>query len=281
MIPPSHDERAVVTTLYTESYVTGVLTLKQSLQAVNVSARTILLYIPGRLSDNSLCRLGASGWELYPIERIPPPDSGRGVYHRFLDQYTKLHIWGLDKIGIKTVVYLDGDTIVRNNFDELWTMPFKFAAVPDIYGDKRGFTINFNAGVMVLRTSSTVLVDMLSKIGTARYHRKEAEQGFLNLYFGAQAVRLPYIYNANLAIKLRNEEMWQSIMRDVRIVHYTLIKPFIEESDGVAMDSTAYEKLTKDSLREKKSRNDRFWNAELSWWEENYDNITAHTGVCF
>ncbi|KAH8111456.1 nucleotide-diphospho-sugar transferase [Phellopilus nigrolimitatus] len=244
---PSPDERAVVTTLYTESYTGGVLTLAQSLKAVNTSARLVLLYFPERISSWTQCRLRSVGWELYPIPRIPPPDGGRGVFYRFLDQYSKLQIWGLDKIGIKSY------TLVRRNFDELWALPFTFAAVPDIYGDNRGFTLSFNAGVMFLRTSSEALADMLDKICTAAYKHKDAEQGFLNTYFAVHVVRLPYIYNANLALKRRNADIWHAIEKDMRIVHYTLVKPFYED--------------------ERKRLDGGLWMDEMGWWEASWREL--------
>ncbi|KAL5488293.1 hypothetical protein ACEPAI_6401 [Sanghuangporus weigelae] len=226
---PSPNERAVVTTLFSESYSSAAVILGHSLGTSQISARRMLLYFPERISPRTVCWLREVGWELHPIERIAPPDGGRGVFHRFVDNYSKLQIWTLDKIGIKSVVYLDADILVRSNFNELWSLPFEFAAVPDVYRDKRGFASTFNAGMMFLRTSSAVFADMLSKIESDGYRHNEAEQGLLNMYFAAQVVLLPYIYNANLMIKQRNPVLWQAIKNDTRILHYTLLKPFIEE----------------------------------------------------
>lgn len=278
---PAADERAVVTSLYSEAYTTGVLTLGQSLKDVNTTARRILLYLPHRITPRSLCRLQANGWELQPVERIPPPDAGRGVYHRFLDQYTKLHVWGLDKAGIKAVVYIDGDTLVRANFDELWQLPFNLAAVGDIYGDKRGFTLSFNAGVMFLRTSSAVRDDMLSKIGTANYKHDDAEQGFLNLYFGTQVARLPYIYNANLAIKRKDSAIWASMMPHARIVHYTLVKPFLDDDEAASVDPRDYDVETRLGLERKKAMTGGLWRDEMAWWESAWQDMNAELeGKC-
>ena len=260
-----------MTTLYTESYINGVLTLAHTLRAVNTTSRFILLYIPGRLSPSALCRLSSVGWELRQVPRIEPPDNGRGVFHRFLDQYTKLHIWGLDSIGIKSAVYLDGDTIALRNFDELWDLPFNFAAVPDMYGDKRGFTLSFNAGVLFLRPSTDTLNDMLLKIGTADYSHKDAEQGFLNHYFGQQVVRLPYVYNGNLAIKRLNPSFWEGMRKELRIVHYTLVKPFPELPSEIPSERELKQLAT---LEEKKKEDDGFWADEIRWWEDAWTSLT-------
>ncbi|KAF8469902.1 nucleotide-diphospho-sugar transferase, partial [Gautieria morchelliformis] len=191
-----------------------------------MNMRRILVYIPGSVSAGSLCLATAAGWTVHPVSRIAPPHHGKGVNRLYLDQYTKLNIWTLDSIGIKSLVYVDADTLVRRNFVELFTLPYNFAAVPDIYRDHPGFTVEFNAGVLFLRTSTAVFEDMLSKIGTARFPPSMAEQAFLNAYFGLQAMRLPYAYNANIAIKWRSPALWKAMVPDVCIVHYTLDKPF-------------------------------------------------------
>ncbi len=122
------------------------------------------------------------------MARIPPPRGGKGVHRHFLDQYTKLTLWTLDKIGIKSLIYLDADTLVRKNIDELFLSPWNFAAVPDIYLDSRGFTLGFNAGVMFVRTSSDVFQSIVDQIGSAKNRSEYAEQSFLNHYYGAEAV---------------------------------------------------------------------------------------------
>lgn len=252
---PSPHERAVVTTLYSESFVNATLVLGRSLQDAQIAARRIVLYFPERVSERSLCQLRATGWELRTIARIEPPNGGKGIHSRFVDQYSKLRLWSLDTIGIKSVVYLDGDTLVKQNFDELWALPYEFAAVPDVYSDGRGFALSFNAGMLYLRTSSAIFNDMLEKMHSSAYRRLDAEQGFLNMYFATQVLRLPYIYNANLVIKQRSPAVWQAIERDICVVHYTMMKPFIEDNRREAIGG--------------------LWEAELKQWDAVWQNVTG------
>ena len=220
------EERAVVSSLYTDSYVFPLAVLGHTLKRHHINARRVLIYLPDRISNRTLCFVQAAGWELHPVEFIPPPQGGKGIHYTFVDQYTKLNIWTLDQIGIKTGVYLDADTIVRGNFDEIWNLPFEFGAVPDVYVDKPGFTPGFNAGVLLFHPSTKVFEDMVSKLETTKFRLKDAEQSYLNHYFGAEAVRLPYAYGGNLALRERSPEMWEGIQADMRIIHYTINKPF-------------------------------------------------------
>ena len=220
------NSRAVVTALYNDLFTFPAAALGHSLQKAETSARRILFHIPGRLSNRALCIVRVAGWEPLAVELIPPPHNGAGIGHRFGDQYTKLHLWSLDTVlGVQRVVYLDADTLVRRNFDELFDLPFPFAAVSDVYGDS-GFKLQFNAAVLALHPNSTTFENMLARIADARFNPQEAEQAFMNVYFGADAVHLPYMYNANLAIRERSPALWDALLDEMRVIHYTVPKPF-------------------------------------------------------
>lgn len=254
-----------------------------SVRTANVSARLLLPYLENRVSAQALCIARAGGWEPIPVPFIPPPHGGKGIHHRFYDQYTKLNIWALDKRGIERAVYLDADTIVRRNFDELFESPFNFAAVPDAYIDARGFPINFNAGVLAFRPSSAVLDVMKEKISSANFPLKQAEQSFLNLFFATNVVRLPYAYNANLSIKKRSPAMWEGLKHEMRIVHYTMTKPFLDDSPGLPKILT--EKMTRKAIERSATRNDGEYAEEVGWWAKAFDRMMEEKGtelqVCY
>ncbi|TFK87575.1 glycosyltransferase family 8 protein [Polyporus arcularius HHB13444] len=224
--PPNPRDNAVVTGLYTDAFATAVATLGHTLNVANSSASRLLFYLPDKISKRALCIASVSGWDPIPIERIAPPFSG--VHRHFLDQYSKLHLWTLDQRGYESVVYVDADALVRRNFDELFRLPFTFGAVPDVYTTAQGYVTSFNAGVMFLRPDTELYNDMVAKIATARYPAEQAEQAFLNLYFGAEVLRLPYAYNANLAIKKRTPALWDALQDEMRIMHFTMAKPFLQ-----------------------------------------------------
>ncbi len=217
-------ENAIVTSMYNDAFAVPIVTLGHSLNRVKSKARRIVFYLPGRVSERALCIATASGFEPYAVERIAAP--GDGVHGHFADQFTKLSIWKFHELGVKAVVYLDADILVRRNFDELFALPFNFAAVPDIYVGEPGFTIGFNAGVLFVRTSATVFHDLVSQINTAHYRHWEAEQAYLNVFYGPDVARLPYIYGGNQAIKKRNPELWEALQPELRLIHYSLVKPF-------------------------------------------------------
>ena len=228
-LPVSNQTKAVVTTLYSDAYAPAVATLGHSLRRANTSAQMIVLYFPEKIHPDSLCLATSTGFIPHAVNRIAPPHNGAGVNPNFIDQYTKLTLWTMDKMGIDSIVYLDADTLVIHNFDELFAMPYTFGAVPDVFGD-RGFILEFNAGVLFVRPDSRVFNAMMEVLPTARFRAEWAEQAFLNQFFSSSAVRLPYIYNGNLAYKSRSPNMWAGIRDHLRVIHYTLYKPFLGKS---------------------------------------------------
>ncbi|CAL1711420.1 unnamed protein product [Somion occarium] len=259
---------AVVTTLYDDTFAPAVATLGHSLQQVNTSARLIVLYLPSQVSPRALCIATASGFEPHPVERIAPPHDGQGVYIHFLDQFTKLRLWTLDQVGIQSLVYLDADTLVKKNFDELFGLPFNFAAVPDVFYNYRGYTLAFNAGMLFVRPSSALFTRMLKQLPYARFPPVDAEQSFLNHYFGIEAVRLPYAYNANLAIKRRTPEVWQGGWDEFRVVHFTLVKPFL----GKRYAAVRWDDLEAHVRKVAGWEGGRFRN-ETMWWGETFKGM--------
>ncbi|KAJ6578950.1 nucleotide-diphospho-sugar transferase [Mycena sp. CBHHK59/15] len=246
----SPSRHAVVSSLYSDGFAIAVAVVGHSTRRANVTARLMLPYLEGQVSETALCITRVLGWETYA------------------DQYTKLNIWALDKQDIDSAVYLDADTLVRRNFDELFDSPFGFAAVPDVYGagDPRGFSLTLNAGVLAFHPSSLILADMRRKLEVAQYPLKQAEQAFLNLYFGGTSLRLPYVYNANLAIKARSPALWARLEDEMRIVHYTGVKPFIHEGDRGGGDGAGC------------AAGGGFYAEEVAWWRREYRSMMREKG---
>jgi len=85
---------------------------------------------------------------------------------------------------------------------------------------------------MYIRPSEQLFLELLAAMKVADYPRDQAEQAFLNVHYRFTALRLPYMYNGNLAIKVADKAAWQSLWPTLRIVHYTLHKPFKQAEDA-------------------------------------------------
>jgi hypothetical protein len=194
---------AVVSAIYNDGYITSVEVLGYSLRRINIQADLILFYISNRLNQSSLERCRKVGWHLWPVERIKPPRFAI-IYPRFYDQYTKLRLWSM--IGYDRVLYLDADTLVIRDINELLigtifedNQDGLLGVVEDVWQGQIG--PNFNAGVLLIRPNKTIFNDMLIKMHhMSSYGSYWAEQGFLNWYFKGRYILVLVIIFKNYNI---------------------------------------------------------------------------------
>ncbi|KAL1922164.1 uncharacterized protein VTP21DRAFT_9703 [Calcarisporiella thermophila] len=229
---PAGRKYAFFSAMYTTDYLSGVLVLAFSIRKFHPDIPMHLIYKKDKpFSADVVCRLTSVGWQLYPVNEIDIPTGG--VKEQFRDNYLKLHLWNSTEFD--ALVYLDADTIVRDNIQELFRLVdkdtylnkegFEFASALDNYGS---ISQDFNAGVLVVRPNRRVFQELmrLYKL-TDDYDAYWAEQGFLNEYFRFRYIHLPEQYNFNVAFWERQKLAWRRFESEMKVIHYTgVIKPF-------------------------------------------------------
>ena len=209
-----------------EKYIPGVEVLGRSIKNTGTD-RDLVLLSTEDLSPDATRKVEAQGWSVQRVEPIinPIPDEDH-LFKRFQGVYTKLRAWEI--ADYDKVVFLDADTLVIRNIDELFERPY-FAAAPCFFLPDR-----FNSGVMVLEPSLETLekmIDSIPKLGSY----DGGDQGFLNSYFTdwykmSEEFRLPIRYNLHNFIYQflsNNEMLWRKISKEIKIIHYTLMKPWL------------------------------------------------------
>ncbi|KAH8831836.1 nucleotide-diphospho-sugar transferase [Flagelloscypha sp. PMI_526] len=268
--PTLPHERAVVTGLFTDTYAYSAAVLGHSLKRVNIDARMIAMYIPGHVSEESLCLAKSQGWEPQPIERIPPPHNGHNIDPKFVDQYTKLQLWSFDKLGIRSVVFFDADVVVRRPIPiHLFDLPFSFAAVPD--GIQSPL---INGGGLFLKTDSRIRDDMVIKMETAPFNLAWAEQNFLNLYWGGHVLILPWIFNANIWIKYQSSKLWEGMLDELVALHMTSAKPFPHYDVGGVLTLEEM-KVAIEWKFESHRQSEYDFSQELQWWLDEWERMVG------
>ena len=138
-----------------------------------------------------------------------------------------------DEVQEDRVLYLDSDTIVNANLDDLFTLDlqgYAIAAVQDF--NHEGWLTTFNSGVMLIdakkwreKNSTQSLLEL-----TAQHHEHVyGDQGVLNMYFGDQWLHLDKEYNFMVGLDQflhlsGNKEWYQSDYYgnyEPKIIHYT------------------------------------------------------------
>eukprot|EP00750_Incisomonas_marina_P019116 INCI3221.3.p1 GENE.INCI3221.3~~INCI3221.3.p1 ORF type:complete len:246 (-),score=36.49 INCI3221.3:259-996(-) len=212
--------RAAYCTLITsDSFLPGLQVMAFSLRASGTKVPLVILHTSA-LSDHSINKLKAlPGCALRAVEDIPNPNADVHVEGWVNSGYTKLHVWNL--VQFEKVVYLDADTLVLENIDELFRRP-AFSAAPDVFPPDK-----FNAGVMVIKPSRERFDDMMTKVPDLDSH-DGGDTGFLNSYYkgwfttGAEH-RLPFGYNALRTMHwltyTKKPGYWNSI-KPLKVIHF-------------------------------------------------------------
>lgn len=248
---PSDKNYAYVTLLYSDDFLLGVRTLGQSLRETQDPARPNiehLVLVTPRVGAETRATLQQDGWKVKAVEEHENPNQHFAA--RLHGVYTKLEIFGLTEYH--RVVYLDADTILLENTDELFLCG-PFCAVM-----RQAELIN--TGVLVVEPSHALYTDLGNKVQDGLYSYTGGDQGFLNSYYqdyaacpyfepmkqiglgsdGSKCRRLPHRYNGDWPFAILNGklEMVRSKntmqedfgeFRRARIMHYTFgsIKPWL------------------------------------------------------
>ncbi|XP_027161644.1 inositol phosphorylceramide glucuronosyltransferase 1 [Coffea eugenioides] len=232
---PSSKGEAYVTLLYGDEFLLGVRVLGKSIRHTG-SKKDMVVLVSDGVSDYAKKLLKADGWIVEKISLLANPNQVRPK--RFWGVYTKLKIFNMTKY--KKVVYLDADTIVVKNIEDLFKCG-KFCA--NLKHSER-----LNSGVMVVEPSEEVFKDMMRQVNTLPSYTG-GDQGFLNSYYAGFAnahvfqpdlkpevlnsrpvpemERLSTLYNADVGLYMLANK-WMVDEKELRVIHYTLgpLKPW-------------------------------------------------------
>lgn len=241
---PTDKRYAFVTLLYSDDFVLGVRTLGQSLRETQDKARLNiehLVLVTPRVGLETRQVLLDEGWKVKEVPEHKNPNNNYA--ERLHGVYTKLEIFRLTEYH--RVVYLDADTTLLENVDELFLCG-PFCAV-------MRHSELINTGVIVTEPSDALHTDLSKKVGEGMYSYTGGDQGFLNSYYqdyaacpyfepmkqiglgsdGSKCRRLPHRYNGDWPIAMLNGQLEMvrtknsmqeefGEFRRSRILHYTV-----------------------------------------------------------
>jgi glycogenin len=210
---------AYVTLVTSDSYVAGAGVLARSLQATGTKRQIWCLVANKNLSASSLEILRSIFDGVTEVDCI---DSGDKANLALLGRpelgptFTKLHLWSL--IQFEKVVFLDADTLVLKNIDDLFERE-EFSACADI-----GWPDCFNSGVFVA-TPNEETYQNLMKLAEKEGSFDGGDQGLLNAFFsdwsiGPSSRRIPFTYNLTINASYSYAPAYARFKNDVKVVHF-------------------------------------------------------------
>ncbi|GJJ70702.1 glycogenin [Entomortierella parvispora] len=221
---------AFITLLTNNSYASGALVLGHSLRASQTTKQLAILItaqvsrpIRDKLANvyDAVIEIGEiDSHSKANLELLGRPELGITL--------TKIHVF--NQTQYSKVIFLDADTLVLRNIDELFDTAAngaiddkdrnkRFAAAPDA-----GWPDCFNSGVFVCRPTFEDyqgLIDMANQEGTF----DGGDQGLLNSYFGGwsrgeASNRLPFVYNTTPTAVYSYAPAFQQNRDRLAVVHF-------------------------------------------------------------
>ncbi|XP_075395130.1 glycogenin-2-like isoform X2 [Tenrec ecaudatus] len=211
-------DQAYVTLATNDVYCQGALVLGQSLRNHGATRRLVVLITP-QVSHLLRAVLSRVFDEVVEVNLLDSVDSGHLALLRRPElsvTLTKLHCWTLTQYS--KGVFLDADTLVLSNVDELFERS-ELSAAPD-----PGWPDCFNSGVFVFRPS-------LDTHGRLLQHAAQhgsfdgADQGVLNSFFGTWPTadirkHLPFIYNLSSSTAYTYHPAFKQFGAHAKVVHF-------------------------------------------------------------
>ncbi|XP_052215666.1 glycogenin-1-like isoform X2 [Dreissena polymorpha] len=223
---------AFVTLATNDTYSIGCLVLGAALRRVQTTRRLVVMITEG-VSNPMRAQLA----QLFDVlQEVNLLDSHDPVNLALLGRpdlnvtFTKLHCWRLTQFT--KAVFLDADTLVLQNVDELFDRE-ELSAAPDA-----GWPDCFNSGVFVFRPSQETYDSLLS-FATSQGSFDGGDQGLLNMYFKNWSTEdiskhLPFIYNVVSQAFYSYLPAFTQFKDRVKIVHFIgAVKPWHHTFDPV------------------------------------------------
>lgn len=212
-------------------YVLSALKLGHSLRAHTTDTRfdMVAMELTTKPLDSAAwdC-LREMGWQRCVVERISPlDDTAIRMYEpRFLDQFTKLHLW--DMTMYDTLLYLDSDTLTLRSISHLLHHNLGNKSIAAAAQTWHGVFFGFNMGVFVIHPSKHEYERLLSiqQDPSVQFDAHWAEQGLLNVVYKDKWDDLGFTNNALAWMSWQSKAYWLQQYPSINIIHYVGLKPW-------------------------------------------------------
>ena len=187
------------------------------------------------------------GWQRCVVDRVVPLDevSIRMYEPRFLDQFTKLHLWSMTMY--ETLVYMDSDTLALRSIDHLLDHNMHNKSIAAAAQTWHGMFQGFNMGVFVIHPSKHEHERLLGiqRDPSVQFEAHWAEQGFLNVVYKDMWDDLGFVNNALAWVAWQSNEYWLEQYPQINVIHYVGLKPWTcvpDMFDRILFAKTTYYK---------------------------------------
>ncbi|XP_057679904.1 glycogenin-1-like [Corythoichthys intestinalis] len=231
-------DQAFVTLATNDNYAMGAMVLGQSLRRHKTSKKLAALIGP-HVSEPCQSVLRRIFDEVRLVDLLDSKDAAHLALMQRPDlgvTFTKLHCWTLTHYS--KCVFMDADTLVLSNIDELFDRE-ELSAAPD-----PGWPDCFNSGVFVFRPSVETY-DKLLQYCTEHGSFDGGDQGVLNGFFSNWATadiskHLPFIYNLSSIAIYTYLPAFKRYGSNAKVVHFLgKTKPWSQGLDAKTKEQSS------------------------------------------
>lgn len=216
---PQISNEAYVTLVTSDNYVAGACVLARSLRNSGTSRSIWCMAATKGLSADSLEALNSAFSGLTLVEVIDSSDvKNLALLGRpeLGPTFTKLRLWQLTQF--RKVVFMDADTLVLRNIDDLFERP-ELSACADV-----GWPDCFNSGVFVAVPSEETFAKLI-KFANEKGSFDGGDQGLLNDYFSNWSQsppqhRIPFTYNLTINASYSYAPAFARFQNDIKVIHF-------------------------------------------------------------
>lgn len=227
----SPEHKKAVWTMLTDdaNYVLSALKMAHALRLHTTTEQfdMVVMELASKPLDSTAWRcLQEMGWKRCVVDRIGPLQEGSSRAYRYVDQFTKLNLWGMTMYH--TLVYLDADTMVLRSISHLLNSNLGNHSIGVSAQTWYGNFEAFNMGVFVIHPERHEYERLLKlqRDPSMHYDVSWAEQGFLNAVYKDKWYDLGFANNALTWVSWQNHAYWTSQYAHFNVIHFGGLKPW-------------------------------------------------------
>lgn len=180
-------KKAYVTILSTDSYLTGVLALFESLKNTQPKINSFVVIINEKISQKTINILHKKGYIVIEKNAIPIPESiktANSSANKLNWTYTfdKFNLFELNEFS--KIVYLDSDMYIAKNIDELFDKPDMSGVIAGKSYPGNESWNELNSGIMVIEPKIGIidkLVNTMIQMSTPSINNSPKQNNYNNL----------------------------------------------------------------------------------------------------
>lgn len=187
---------AFVTVLSTNDYYKYVIALFESIKETNTKINNFVVIVNEDINDNVINLLEEKKYRVIKKNKLTFSFVENETYKSCCNYFDKLYVF--DLVEYDKVVYLDNDTYVLKNIDELFNYPHMSSVIDD-----NGYVLPWKEngpGLMVINPSCNTSLELIENLKNTKYNKSISKEYIIESYCNWRKQKLSISENYNMLV---------------------------------------------------------------------------------